>query len=96
MTMKKEMTLDCKSARFDSIKDADQLIIDLMKSPVEWLRNYFSAVLGKHISMTQFWLIINAQAAFLALILPADYALSLRLAAAGWFLDAILRCRRSL
>ena len=64
--------------------------------PVALLAGYYSSVLERKVSQRQTLLILEAQAAFFTGILPADIPVVVRLLAAGWFVSALMRCRKSL
>ena len=67
-----------------------------LKQPVEALRKYYAAVLGRDISTRQTGLLVEAQVAFALTALPAESPLLLRAACCAWFALAVMRCRRAL
>ena len=56
---------------------------------------YYSRVLGEKVSTRQTLLLLNAQAAFVMAVLPADGPLSGRAVCVAWLAHALLLCRRS-
>ena len=64
--------------------------------PVKLLARYYSSELGRKVSERQTLRLIEVQAAFFAGVFPADCNVALRLAAAAWFVSALLRCHRAM
>ncbi|MFC2713711.1 MAG: ATP-binding protein, partial [Segatella salivae] len=64
--------------------------------PVRWFSAYYSAVLGREISMRQTLHLLNAQLAFVFVVLPADISFVARAVCCGWLLKAVMACRKSL
>lgn len=60
------------------------------------LRDYYSDVLGRDVSAAQIRVLLEAQAAFLGCIMPADFSLVLRAAFGVWLLSALKRCRKAM
>ena len=56
---------------------------------------YYSRVLGEKVSTRQTVLLLNAQAAFVMAVLPADGPLAGRAVCVAWLAHALLLCRRS-
>ena len=56
---------------------------------------YYSRVLGEKVSTRQTLLLLNAQAAFVMAVLPADGPLAGRAVCVAWLAHALLLCRRS-
>lgn len=56
---------------------------------------YYSRVLGEKVSTRQTLLLLNAQAAFVMAVLPADGPLAGRALCVAWLAHALLLCRRS-
>ncbi len=91
--MKKNNSL-AMSTRTSSVswKNLFQIII----KPVEWLQYYYATVLQREINQKQTLLLINAQIAFIMTAFPVDAPLIGRFICCGWFLDAVLKCKRAL
>ncbi len=64
--------------------------------PVRLLARYYSSELGRKVSVAQTRRLVEVQAAFFAVIFPADIAVALRLAAAAWLVSALSRCRKAM
>lgn len=78
-------------------------LTELVKGFAEWistptrlLAKYYSSVLGRNVSTHQTWLLIEAQAAFFAGIIPADIPVMARLLMVAWFASATIRCKNAL
>ena len=54
---------------------------------------YYAFVLEREITMKQAWVMTEAQLAFFATVLPADYHIVLRIVACLWFVATLKRCR---
>jgi len=90
--MKKEMTLSDSNMTADVIQN----LINKAKKPIEWLREYYSKVLEREITMHQTLLLLNAQMAFLFAAFPVGGPILLRALCCGWFLHAVLKCKHAL
>lgn len=64
--------------------------------PVRLLAQYYSSVLERKVSTSQTWRLIEVQTAFFAGIFPVDLPVVARLLALGWFVSAMVRCRKSM
>ena len=64
-------------------------ISNKLSIPAQMLHKYYSYVLQREVSKTQAKAITEAQLAFFAVILPADYPLTLRILACVWFVVAV-------
>lgn len=62
-------------------------------SPIEWLRQYYSAVLGKEVSMGKTLRYIHAQVAFAMAVFPVYDSLLTHLATIAWFAAAVVACK---
>lgn len=78
------------------IRGMVQHVIDAVKSPVEWLRAYYSSICGKPLTMSQTALLLNAQAAFIASALPADMPIAARIVSCVWLVASLWQCRRKI
>lgn len=63
--------------------------------PVVWLRQYYSHVLEREVSMRQTWLLINVQAAFAMTFFPADCTVAYRLVCGMWLAGALWMVKRA-
>jgi len=70
-------------------------LILLVLQPVAWLRQYYSEVLEREVSMRQMWLLLNAQAAFFFAVFPVSCPLLLRAVFTAWFIHAVMLCKRN-
>lgn len=68
-------------------------MISAINTPLRLLGRYYATVLEREIDEKQARALTEAQLAFLAFILPADYSLLLRAAACLWCFTAIRKCR---
>ena len=69
--MEKNVTLSVNMSNRETTKSIFKRMIGTwtsitqkVKMPAEWLRLYYSGILGKNITMQQTWLLIKAQTAF--------------------------------
>lgn len=67
-----------------------------MKMPAIWLRDYYSQILGKKISLHQTWLLTETQISFILGAFPADCPWLFRAACGGWLLRNLLKCKKSI
>lgn len=65
----------------------------VVMSPVEWLRQYYSAVLGKEVGTGKTLRYIHAQAAFVMAVFPVYDSMLLHLLATAWFVAAVVACK---
>ena len=95
--MEKNIYLECE--QHQSSQSLRQFIVrlkDIVSRPVRWFSAYYSAVLGREISMRQTLHLLNAQLAFVFVVLPADISFVARAVCCGWLLKAVMACRKSL
>lgn len=78
-------------------------LTELVKGFAEWistptrlLAKYYSSVLGRSVSTHQTWLLIEAQAAFFAGVIPADIPVIVRILMVAWFASAAIKCKNAL
>ncbi|MDD6518481.1 MAG: ATP-binding protein [Prevotella sp.] len=90
--MEKNMMISTPTPSID-LKTMWQKLTATVKSPIEWLRIYYSSVCGKTLSMGQTLLLINAQLAFISAAFPADLPLIARLGCCTWLLASLKLCR---
>ena len=67
-----------------------------MSAPTRLLARYYSDVLGRHVSTRQTWLLIEAQVAFFAGVIPADIPVIVRILMVAWFASAAIKCKNAL
>lgn len=93
--MEKNMTLTYGINCNKSISDIMKKVINKVNTPVQLLSRYYSNILEKEVTSRQTWLLIEAQTAFFAGIMPADYPIVARLLFGAWFIIALHKCRKS-
>lgn len=71
-------------------------IINVIRSPFNFLRMYYSGIIGKKISFKQTWLITETQIAFIFAVFPVEASFTLRVLAVVWFLTSLIRTKASL
>lgn len=59
------------------------------------LTQFYSELLGEKVTFAQVLAILNAQAAFVFAIFPADISFVLRAVGLAWLVSALLNCKRS-
>ena len=79
-----------------TLNSAIQEFSNIVRKPVELLSQYYTRVLDRQVDLRQTWLLLNAQVAFLFAAFPVEGPLLLRVACCGWFLHAVLLCRKTL
>ncbi|MGN1262625.1 MAG: ATP-binding protein [Prevotella sp.] len=94
--MERLMTIPTGMAVAKSAAELTKRMNGMIISCMEPLRKYYSDVLGKQISWHQMRALLEAQTAFVACILPADFSLVLRAVFGAWLLMALKKCRRLL
>lgn len=62
-------------------------------SIIQSIANVYSNILEQEISTQQTWCLLNAQAAFLALLLCSCGPIVLTLLSFVWFVSALLKCK---
>lgn len=65
-------------------------------TPVVKLRDYYSSVCGKKLSMSQVALLVNTQVAFLAVAFPADMPMVGRIVCCTWLVASLAKCKQSI
>lgn len=71
------------------------LVGQLLSTPLQWLRHYYSRVLEKEVNLKQTRLLLECQLAFMMGAFPAESPLGIRLLCIVWLLNALYRCKRS-
>lgn len=64
-----------------------------LNAPVQIMGRYYAHVLEREISLRQAKALTEAQLAFFATVMPADFSVMLRAAACAWFVMSIRKCR---
>ena len=95
--MEKNIYLQCeKNHSEQTLQQRINRIKALVSKPLCLLASYYSAVLDREISMRQTLLLLNAQLAFVFVVMPSDASLIGRAICCAWFLKAVLACRKAL
>lgn len=87
------MILNIRESKFDAVIN---IVATTVRRPLLWLTSYYTRVLERPVSLRQTLLLVNAQLAFLATVLPAECPLLLRLLSLAWLVSALLKCRECL
>lgn len=93
--MEKEMVLTTGMLNGKSFALVIRYIINKVNIPVGILRRYYSNVLEKDVSMRQTWMLIEAQTAFFAGILPINIHIAVRILMIVWFVATLKKCRKN-
>ncbi len=96
--MEKKITCSSNAKGNDNM-EMEALLVRLSKwakEPVVILRDFYAECLEEEISISQTCHLIEAQAAFLLTIIPADISLVARLLLFGWLVSATLRCKKAM
>lgn len=96
--MEKNITLQQSDIRVINAKQVQtSALLDGMKkaatAPMEWLRQYYSSVLEREVTMGQTLRYLHAQLAFVMCVFPTYYSLLVHLGVCAWMLWAVLKCR---
>ncbi len=70
-------------------------LMSMVKKPFNFMRNYYSGVIGKKVSVKQTWLLTEVQIAFIFAVFPVEANLLLRAAAVIWLISSLLRTKAS-
>lgn len=57
------------------------------------IAGYYSQILEQTITVCQTKALVNAQCAFVALVMPVDFGMTYRFVALVWFIIALLQCK---
>jgi len=90
--MNNEMTFNLHQMAGNRAQEMMKKCVEKMSTPLRWLRGYYSDMTGRRLTMRQTWSLIEAQTAFFLGIMPADYALAVRVVLLGWSIVAIRKC----
>jgi len=92
--MEKQMTLMADATAPNKIAETMRRTVEWAATPLRLMRSYYSMVLEREVSQCQANAITEAQVAFFAFVLPADYPLLLRAVACAWFLTSVCKVKR--
>lgn len=94
--MEKQITftaIDKEVNDFANGKDILKEVKDWALMPLEWLRRYYSGVMGKEVSNGKMWLIIQAQLALFATLFVLNESFVAKIGFALWFGWSVWRCK---
>ena len=91
--MEKQMTLEANALTERGFAAQVRKIGYRLAAPQRLLRKYYSYVLGHDVSKARARTMTEAQLAFFAVTLPADYPLTLRVLACVWFVVTAKKLR---
>lgn len=95
--MEKNIYLQCEKEHSEqTLQQRLNGIRALLSKPICLFASYYSAVLGREISMRQTLLLLNAQLAFVFTVMPVDAHLIGRAVCCVWFLRAVTAYRKAL
>lgn len=94
--MKKQVTIDFIGTESQEERKIEAMIAELVNMPAEWLRRYYSAIIGRELSRKQSWLITRTELAFLAVVVCAGQSVLLTAASLVWFATLLLKCKRNI
>lgn len=92
--MEKQMILMANATASNKRVETTRRMAEMAATPLRLIRSYYSMVLEREVSQRQANAITEAQLAFFAFVLPADYSLLLRAAACAWLLFSVRKVRR--
>lgn len=93
--MEKQMTLTANEGATNRCAETLKRIGRYAAVPQQMLRRYYSKVLGEDVSEARARAMTEAQIAFFAVTLPADYPLALRILACVWFVVKVRKAKNS-
>lgn len=94
--MEKQLTIEAATENGRGTAEMVKKAVAMAAGAVAWLQGYYEDVLGRRLTTAQMRMLVEAQVAFTACILPADFSLALRSVFGVWLLSALMRCRRAL
>ena len=95
MDMEKQIVLTANEGATSRCAETLKRIGRYAAMPQQMLRRYYSKVLGEDVSEARARAITEAQIAFFAVTLPADYPLVLRILACVWFVVKVRKLKNS-
>jgi hypothetical protein len=96
LNMEKDMTIRNASTTESGLESLVNTIAKALRQPMHWLRNYYSQVCNRPISMHQTHLLLEAQVAFVLAVFGFGGPLLLHVGFALWFLYAVVKCKIAL
>ena len=87
------MTLTANESTANRCADMVKRLVRYISLPQRLLRSYYSRVLGEDVSEARTRAMTEAQLAFFAVTLPADYPLAMRVLACVWFVVAVKKLK---
>lgn len=94
--MDKQITIQAGTASAKGAAEVMRKAAATAAAVVEMLRRYYSAVLEREVMPAQMRVLIEAQAAFLASVMPADMPFAVRVACGVWLIAALRKCRKAM
>lgn len=70
-------------------------VANAIKAPFNFMRNYYSSVIGRKISAKQTWLLTEVQLAFVFAVFPVEAPFVLRILAVLWLVSSLIRTKSS-
>lgn len=70
-------------------------VMNAIKAPFNFMRNYYSGIIGREISAKQTWLITEVQIAFVFAVFPVEAPFVLRILSVLWLISSLLRTKSS-
>ncbi len=95
--MEQRITINAENTKDTlSKKEAIKRLTDWLMEPIDWLSEYYSGLIEEKLNRSQTLWLINAQAALVAAVFPADLSLMVRVINMLWFGWALEKCREVL
>lgn len=89
-------TVNSMQRSANSVITTANKVLNAAKTPIEWLRNYYSVVCEKELTLRQTMLLINAQFAFLATVFPTNVPIVARIACCAWLVYSLKTCKKEI
>lgn len=89
-------TVNSMQRSANSVITSANKVLNAAKTPIEWLRNYYSVVCEKELTLRQTMLLINAQFAFFATVFPANMPIVARIACCAWLVYSLKTCKNEI
>ncbi len=93
--MKKEMSLTANNMETSGLEMMSSRVAIWIRKPQLKLCKYYSKILNQKLTLKQTRVLVNAQAAFICAIMPADCSLWLRMVCGIWLVSALLKCKNA-
>ncbi len=94
--MKNNICIDAPQANEIDMAETLTSLKDSLKAPAEWLRQYYSQIIGRQISMRQVVMLLNAQFSLLAVVSMWACPAIIQLLSVVWFGCSVWGCKHSL